>query len=90
MKAVGIVRKIDALGRLVLPIELRRTLGIEENDPLEMFTTEEGIVIRPYQPGCSCCGCTDNLLEHIGVALCQSCVDAFVRKSAQGAGENGQ
>lgn len=78
MKAIGIVRRIDALGRLVLPVELRCTLDIKENDPMEMFVTEEGIVIRPYQRGCSCCGCTDNLIEHKGVVLCRNCIDAFV------------
>lgn len=47
MKATGIVRRVDSLGRLVIPMELRRTLGIKEEDPMEIFTTEDGILIRP-------------------------------------------
>lgn len=49
MKATGIVRKIDELGRITLPIELRRTYGIEVGTPVEIYATGEGIVIRPYQ-----------------------------------------
>lgn len=83
MKAIGIVRKIDPLGRVVLPIELRRTLGIEENDPMEIFATADGIVIRPYHSGCVCCGCTDNLTEHKEVSLCKSCIEAFFQRSGR-------
>lgn len=88
MKATGIVRNIDALGRLVLPKELRRILNLEEGTQMEIFTTEDGaIILRQYAPGCVCCGCTDNLMEHRGVVLCRSCIDAFVHKSAQETGE---
>lgn len=56
MKATGIVRRVDELGRIVLPKELRRTYGIDEGDALEIFTTDRGIVLRKYQPGCTFCG----------------------------------
>ena len=52
MKATGIVRKVDELGRIVLPIELRRTLGIEIKDPLEIFVDGESIMLKPYKPAC--------------------------------------
>ena len=69
MKATGIVRRVDSLGRLVIPMELRRTLGIKEEDPMEIFTTEDGILIRPYKPGCICCGSSEDLVEFNGVPL---------------------
>ena len=51
MKATGIVRKVDELGRIVLPIELRRTLNIEIKDPLEIYVDGESIMLKKYQPG---------------------------------------
>lgn len=56
MKATGVVRKVDELGRVVLPIELRRTLEIAEKDPLEIFVDADRIILRKYRPGCSFCG----------------------------------
>ena len=50
MKSTGIVRKVDELGRIVLPIELRRTLGIEEKDRIEIFVEGESVILRKYQP----------------------------------------
>lgn len=49
MKAIGIVRRIDELGRVVIPKEIRRAYGLEEGDPLEIFTSEDGITVRPYE-----------------------------------------
>ena len=54
MKATGIVRKVDELGRVVIPIELRRTLGIAERDALEIYTDEDRIVLRKYEPTWTC------------------------------------
>ena len=56
MKATGIVRKVDELGRIVLPIELRRTLDIAERDPLEIYVDGSSIVLNKYQPACIFCG----------------------------------
>lgn len=52
MKATGIVRKVDELGRIVLPIELRRTLGIDVRDPIEIYVDEEIILMKKYAPAC--------------------------------------
>lgn len=52
MKSTGIVRKVDELGRIVLPVELRRTLGISEKDQLEIFVDGSSIVLRKYCPTC--------------------------------------
>ena len=56
MKSTGIVRKIDELGRLVLPIELRRTLEISDGDSLEIFVEDNTIILKKYQPACIFCG----------------------------------
>lgn len=50
MKSTGIVRKLDELGRITLPIELRRTLGVNERDPLEIFVDEDKIILKKYEP----------------------------------------
>ena len=81
MKATGIVRRVDSLGRLVIPMELRRTLGIKEEDPMEIFTTEDGILIRPYKPGCICGGASEDLVECNGVSLCGACIHEFSERS---------
>ena len=59
MKATGIVRKVDELGRIVLPIELRRTLGIEVRDPIEIYVDEDKILLKKYAPACIICGESD-------------------------------
>jgi transcriptional pleiotropic regulator of transition state genes len=75
MKALGITRKIDELGRLCLPKELRDCMGINEGTPLEIFVDGESIILRKYQPGCHNCGSTEKLI-HIGkVTLCEKCLN---------------
>jgi transcriptional pleiotropic regulator of transition state genes len=76
MKALGIVRHIDDLGRVVLPKELRNTMGLPEGTPMEIFTDGDCIIIRKYQPTCAICGSSDvveGLAKH-GVKLCQGCL----------------
>lgn len=73
MKATGIVRKVDELGRIVLPIELRRTLDIAEKDSLEIYVEGDDIILRKYQRGCALCGSMDGLVDINGVAICHNC-----------------
>jgi len=73
MKSTGIVRKVDELGRIVLPIELRRTLDIGEKDSLEIFTDENSIILRKYQPGCAFCDSASDLLTVSGITICLEC-----------------
>ncbi|GGE53922.1 transition state regulator Abh [Pullulanibacillus camelliae] len=54
MKSTGIVRKVDELGRVVIPIELRRTLGINEKDALEIYVDDERIILKKYKPSMTC------------------------------------
>jgi len=77
MKATGIVRKVDTLGRIVLPIELRRTLGIDVKDPIEIFVDGEMIVLRKYEPACTFCGSADNIKHIKGKRVCGECVTAI-------------
>lgn len=73
MKSTGIVRKIDDLGRFVLPIELRRSLGIDERDPIEIFVQDDTIVLRKYAPSCIFCGGEHGLQDHHGKNICADC-----------------
>lgn len=72
MKSTGIVRKVDELGRVVLPIELRRTLGIEEKDPLEIYMDGPSIVLRKYQVSCVFCDSEKDIF-HSGENVCRKC-----------------
>ncbi|MCR2823365.1 AbrB/MazE/SpoVT family DNA-binding domain-containing protein [Lederbergia panacisoli] len=54
MKSTGIVRKVDELGRVVIPIELRRTLGIGEKDALEIYVDDDKIILKKYKPSMTC------------------------------------
>jgi len=77
MKSTGMVRKVDELGRIVLPIELRRTLGIGEKDALEIYVDEEKIILKKYEPACVFCGkANDNQLFH-GKNVCRDCAIAM-------------
>ena len=78
MKATGIVRKVDQLGRIVLPIELRRTLGIEIRDPLEIFVENDSIILRKYAPACILCGEAGDLVEYKGKKVCRECIDQML------------
>ncbi|MCL1863673.1 MAG: AbrB/MazE/SpoVT family DNA-binding domain-containing protein [Defluviitaleaceae bacterium] len=66
MKATGITRKVDELGRIVIPVELRRMLSIKDKDYLELFVNEDTIVLRKYDPACIFTGAADELIEFNG------------------------
>lgn len=74
MKATGIVRKVDELGRVVIPIELRRAYGIEVKDSLEIFVDGENIILRKYEPACIFCGQAKDISIFSGKNVCQSCI----------------
>ncbi len=73
MKTVGIVRKVDELGRVVLPVEMRRTLGIEERDPMEISMEGEMVILRKVQSTCVFCGGKKDLLEFNNKWVCYEC-----------------
>ena len=61
----------------MLPIDLRRTLGLKETDCLEIFTEGEQVILKKYSPGCNCCGEITNTKEYKGVKLCKKCIETF-------------
>ena len=75
MKSTGIVRKVDELGRVVLPIELRRTLNIHEKDALEIYVDEESVILKKYEPACIFCGNAKNITVYKNKNICEVCVD---------------
>ena len=80
MKATGIVRKLDPLGRLVIPKETRRLFNLNGRDPVEIFTDEDKIIIKKYNPGCQCCGNMENIKEYKGIKICKKCLDKLNNK----------
>lgn len=78
MKATGITRKLDQLGRIVLPKELRDSMGIEEGTPMEIFTDSEEIIIRKYEPGCIFCGSVENTKAYEKKNICTSCIKTII------------
>lgn len=80
MKSTGIVRKVDELGRIVLPIELRRTLGIEEKDRIEIFVDGESIILCKYQPACIFCDNAKDIINYKGKNICPDCIRAMTEK----------
>lgn len=78
MESTSIVRKTDNLGRIVLPIELRRTLGIEEKDGLEIFVNGDQIILRKYEPACIFCGSADDITDFKGKNICEKCLSTTV------------
>ena len=74
MKSTGIVRKVDELGRIVLPIELRRTLDIAEKDAIEIYVDGESIILKKYEPTCIFCGDGRNVENYRGKNICANCM----------------
>lgn len=79
MKATGIVRKVDELGRIVLPIELRRTLGIAEKDSLEIYVSGETIVLKKYQSSCIFCDSSRDVKSFKGRNVCAKCLQELTK-----------
>ena len=73
MKSTGIVRKVDELGRIVLPIELRRTLDIAERDELEIYMDNDRIVLQKFEPSCVFCASSCGLVNYRGKNVCREC-----------------
>lgn len=74
MKSTGIVRKVDELGRIVLPIELRRILDIAERDELEIYMENDRIILQKYEPSCVFCASSSGLVSYKGKNVCQTCI----------------
>ena len=80
MKSTWIVRKVDELGRIVLPIEMRRTLDIAERDALEIYVDGENIILKKYQPACIFCENTKDIIQFEGKNVCAGCINKLKMK----------
>lgn len=74
MKATGIVRKVDELGRIVLPIEMRRTLDIAEKDALEIYVEGSSVILKKYKPSCIFCDSAKDVSVFKGKNICPKCL----------------
>ncbi|WP_346961590.1 AbrB/MazE/SpoVT family DNA-binding domain-containing protein [Clostridium sp.] len=83
MKATGVVRNIDPLGRIVIPKEVRRNLGFQEGTPIEIFVNEDEVILRKYVVGCHCCGETENLTSFEKMDLCPDCMARITEATAR-------
>ncbi len=79
MKSTGIIRKVDELGRIVLPIELRRMLDIAERDELEIYMENDRIILQKYEPTCVFCASSRGLTTYRGKNVCQECLKTISR-----------
>lgn len=75
MKETGIVRQMDSLGRIVLPIELRRTLDIAERDFLEIYVDGSSIILKKHHPTCIFCNSSSDLISYKGKNICPDCLN---------------
>lgn len=73
MKAIGITRQIDPLGRVVLPKELRDTMDLPEGTPMEIFIDGNTIILKKYEPGCIFCGQVVGVQQFNGKNICPVC-----------------
>ena len=73
MKSTGIVRKVDELGRIVLPIEMRRTLDIAEKDALEIYVEGSSVILKKYKPSCVFCDSSKEITVFKGKNICPDC-----------------
>ena len=73
MKSTGIIRRVDELGRVVIPMEIRNQFNIVEKDPIEIYVEGSCIVLKKYEPNCTFCGNTKNLVEYKDKLVCDKC-----------------
>ncbi len=80
MKSTGIVRKVDELGRIVLPSELRKSLGIEVKDSLEIYTSGDSVILKKYLPSCIFCGEANDVIIFKDKNICKNCLRQIKKK----------
>lgn len=79
MKSTGIVRKVDKLGRIVIPVELRRSLDVEVQDALEIFVEEDTIILKKYAPACIFCGQAKGVRQFKNKNICPQCREEIAK-----------
>ncbi len=81
MKSTGIVRELDGLGRVVLPMEMRNTMLIEKGTPLEIYVEGDNIILHKYEPSCLFCGSSEELISYQDRKVCKACLAELNRIS---------
>lgn len=79
IKSTGIIRKVDELGRVVIPIEIRNKFGIQEKDPLEIFIDGTSIILKKHEDNCIFCGNSKNLNAYNGKLVCNKCLQELIK-----------
>ena len=79
MKSTGIIRRIDDLGRVVLPMELRKKMGIEQRDPIEIYVDGDSIILKKCESECIFCGSRKNIKEFKGKHVCEACANGIAK-----------
>ena len=74
MKNTGVVRRLDELGRITLPMELRKVFGIEERDSLEIYVEDDTIILKKFKKSCIFCNNDDNIIDFKGKNVCSECI----------------
>ncbi len=76
MKSLGIVRRIDHVGRIVLPMELRRKFDLKDDETsMEIFVEDDKIILKKYEPACIFCGSADNVVDYMHKKVCRDCIE---------------
>ena len=83
MKSTGIIRKMDELGRVVIPIEIRNQFGIAEKDPMEIYVDGSSIILKKYEPNCIFCGSSKKLIDYQGRLICEKCAEKIGKAKAE-------
>lgn len=84
MKSTGIVRSIDKMGRIVLPMETRKMLSLtEEGTSVEIYTDNDMVILKKYVPGCIFCNEADHLIDFHGMKICENCINEMHKVSVE-------
>lgn len=80
MRSLAMLRKVDELGRIVLPMEIRRMFDIATRDALEIFIDDNKIILKKYEPACMFCHSADNVIVYENRNICKKCVEKINKK----------
>lgn len=83
MKSTGVIRRVDELGRVVIPIELRTQFGISEKDPMEIYVEGSSIILKKHEANCIFCGSTKKLIEYEDKLICKKCANNIFKVSEE-------
>ncbi len=83
MKTTGIVRRVDELGRVVLPKELRKTMDIHKKDPMEIFVEGDSVILRKYEAACMFCGSNEDLVTFENHKICKACAEKIAASAEE-------